>query len=169
MSRFLGKLIVTGLGTGYLPIAPGTWGSAAVAGLFVLVAWTSGGSGAAVLVAMGIVLAGSCIGCVALGRFTEAAWSRKDPSQCTVDELAGQALALLLVPVGTMAQDWLVAAGVAFVCFRVFDIIKPPPARDLEKLPHGWGILADDLMAGIYANIVTQIVLRWCYGLGWGL
>ena len=156
----LKKLIVTGLGAGYLPIAPGTWGSAAAAAVFLLVAWGSGGLWHCVSGTMLIIVLLSSIACVKLGRFTEQAFGRKDPSQCTIDEWAGQALTYVLLPLGLGWTGWLTAAAAGFVAFRVMDIVKPPPARQLEKLPHGWGVLLDDLAAGVYANIACQIVLR---------
>lgn len=155
------KLIVTGLSTGYLPIAPGTWGSAAAGGLYLLAAYLSGGDGFVVNGAMIVLTVAAATGCIAFGRFAEEAFGRKDPPQCTLDEWAGQGVALLLLPRGTHLVQWGIIAAVAFVAFRIFDIIKPPPARSLERLPHGWGILADDLVAGVYANILAQVLLRW--------
>jgi phosphatidylglycerophosphatase A len=82
-----------------------------------------------------------------------------DPREIVVDEVAGQALAFIgAYAVG--AQEILVTVAVGFVAFRLFDIFKPWPCRWLEKLPAGWGILADDLMAGIYAMIILQICTR---------
>jgi phosphatidylglycerophosphatase A len=66
-------------------------------------------------------------------------------------------LTLLLVPMRRCA--WVVLAG--FIAFRVFDVTKPPPARQLEKLPEGWGILLDDLAAAVYANLACQVLFRW--------
>ncbi len=111
-------------------------------------------------VAMTVLLAASSMACVALGRFAEQAFGKKDPGQCNVDEIAGQSLALLAMPVGSWVWQPLVVAATAFVAFRFFDILKPPPIRRLEKLPRGWGVLADDLLAGLYANMAAQIVLR---------
>ena len=106
------------------------------------------------------------VACIALGGFAEKAFGRKDPSQVTSDEWAGQAVTLMFLPMlppppqsGTL-YTWLLVAGVAFIAFRLLDIIKPPPARQFEKLPRGWGVLLDDLMAGVYANIICQLVLR---------
>ena len=158
----LRKFLVTGFGTGYLPVAPGTWGSAAVAGIFLLVCWGSGGKLLCVDGTMTAILIASCVACVALGRFTEQAFGKKDPGQCTIDEWAGQAIALSGMPLGAGLGRWAIIAAVAFAAFRLFDIVKPPPARRLEKLPHGWGVLLDDLAAGIYANIAAQLVLRLC-------
>ncbi len=160
MSKFR-RFIVTGAGTGYLPIAPGTWGSAAACVVFLATAWASGGKPFFVSAAMVVLVVAASAGCVALGRFAESAFGKKDPGQCTLDEWAGQALALVMLPLGAGWCDWLITAGVAFLFFRVFDIVKPSPARRLERLPHGWGIAADDLVAGVYANLAAQLLLRW--------
>ena len=152
------KLIIAGLGTGYLPIAPGTWGSAAVAVIFVAAAWLGGATAANI--AMAAVLVASSIGCVALGPFAEKTFGRKDPGQVSLDEWAGQALTYVLLPLGPTRWDLLIVAAAGFVAFRIFDIIKLPPARQLEKLPSGVGILTDDLAAAVYANVVCQVVFR---------
>ena len=110
---------------------------------------------------MAAVAVAATVGCVLLGRFTQRAFGQSDPKQCSLDEWAGQALALCLLPFGTTWHEWLIAVGAAFVAFRIFDILKPPPCRRAEKLPHGWGIVADDLMAGVYANILCQLLLRF--------
>ena len=158
------KLIVTGLGSGYLPIAPGTWGSAAVAAIFLLVAWGCGGSWLCVGAAMLAVAAAASVACVVLGRYAEAEFGKKDPRQCTIDEWAGQAVAYLFLPLGEGLRDYLLVAAAAFVAFRLFDIIKPPPARLAERLGGGAGILIDDLVAGVYANVACQLVLRLWVG-----
>jgi phosphatidylglycerophosphatase A len=151
------------LGTGYGPIAPGTWGSAAVAGIYLAVAQAVTCCFHAPIVAMVLVAIVSSIICVALGPFAERHFGTKDPGQVTIDEWAGQAVALMCLPAATGGRLlWTVAA--AFVAFRVFDIVKPPPVRALEKLPSGWGVLADDLAAGVYANIVCQILFRGVLG-----
>jgi phosphatidylglycerophosphatase A len=79
---------------------------------------------------------------------------RKDPSLVVVDEVAGMWTTLLWVP---FTPAW---AAVAFIAFRAMDVFKPYPARQLEALRGGWGIMADDLMAGIYANLLVQVLLR---------
>ncbi|GAH77142.1 unnamed protein product, partial [marine sediment metagenome] len=154
------RLIATGLGTGYLPIAPGTWASAAVCAVFGLAAWASESNPYYVSGSMAVLAASACIACLALGRFAERLFGKKDPSRCTLDEWAGQAVAYLLLPLGGGQRDWLIVAAMGFVAFRLFDILKPPPARRLEKLPHGWGILTDDLVAAVYANAACQLLLR---------
>lgn len=162
----LGKLIVTGLGAGYLPIAPGTWGSLGPCVVFLALAYVVGGGlGAqvAVAVVMLLVALAFSVGCVVLGPAAEREFARKDPRTCTADEWAGQAVALIMLPIGAGFQP-LITAGVAFVLFRVADIVKPPPARRMEKLPFGWGVLMDDIVAGVYANIAAHLILRM--GLG---
>jgi phosphatidylglycerophosphatase A len=158
------KLIVTGLGTGYL-WPPGTWGSLGSCGVFLAVAFAGGGRWYCVAGTMAVLAVAATEACVALGEFAERTFGRRDPRQCTIDEWAGQAVALLLLPLGTGWRDWLKSAGVAFAAFRAFDILKPPPIRGLERLPRGWGVVADDLAAGVYANIVAQLVLRLGLGL----
>jgi len=169
MSYGLRKAIVTGLGTGYLPVAPGTWGSAAVCGIFLAVSLLGPGGEVGVTGAMLTVALSASAGCVALGRWTEEHFGRKDPTQCTADEWAGQAIALCAMPAGHSVAGRLIVTAVAFVAFRALDIVKPPPARRLERLPHGWGVLLDDLVAGMYANAAAQIVLRgWVFNSGIG-
>jgi len=159
------KFLITGLGTGYLPLVPGTFGSVGMCAVFVLVAWASGGSMMWVTIALAVAVVVWSVVCVALGSFAESAFGRRDPAQCTADEWAGQAVALLAVPLGSAPADAWLACGVSLAVFRTLDTLKPPPVRRLEKLPSGWGILSDDLAAGLGANVVCQIVLR--LGLAW--
>ena len=142
-------------------MAPGTWGSAAVAAIYLLVAWGSGSRQVCLTGTMAAIAVAFSVICLALGRFAEETFGRKDPSQVSADEWAGQAVALMLLPVGRGPADLWLAVGVAFVAFRVMDIIKPPPANGLQRLKGGLGILIDDLVAGVYANVLAQLVLRW--------
>jgi phosphatidylglycerophosphatase A len=146
------------LGTGYLPVAPGTWGSLAVAVIFVLTALAGGGALVVNLVLAGVAAVFS-IFCLAWGGYAEAIFGGKDPSQVTADEWAGQALAYIALP-GLGGRELAISAAVGFVLFRVMDIVKPPPARQIQRLPAGAGILLDDLIAGVYANIAAQLLLR---------
>ena len=76
-----------------------------------------------------------------------------DPSEVVIDEVVGMMVTLAYLP-------WsFVSIGLGFLLFRVFDILKPPPARQLESLPGGWGIVIDDVVAGVYANLALRLVL----------
>jgi phosphatidylglycerophosphatase A len=86
-----------------------------------------------------------------------AHWNSKDPQRVVIDEVLGQWLALAATP-RLEWRSWLVA----FVLFRFFDIFKPLGVRAAERLPRGWGIVADDLLAGLYAAVVL-IALRWLH------
>jgi phosphatidylglycerophosphatase A len=156
-------LLTTG-GLGLLRPAPGTWGSLPpvllALGLLAVMGphWTIDACLAL------LALAGS-IACVKFGAWAEAHWGRKDPGAVCADETAGQSIALLLLPWhglgdAAAARHDLLLAALAFLAFRAFDIVKPPPARQLQALRGGWGILADDLAAGVYAAIVAQLAAR---------
>lgn len=157
------RLLTSCFGLGYLPIAPGTWGSMPVAAVFGLMCY-QGVSVITVSVMMGvIVLAGSII-CVLFGPEVIEATAKKDPSEVVSDEAAGQAVAFIGV-YASGADAVVIVTTAGFLLFRFFDILKPFPCRRLEKLPKGFGILADDLMAGVYAAIVLQIGIRfWLTG-----
>jgi phosphatidylglycerophosphatase A len=133
----------TTLGTGFFPIAPGTVGSfVAVLALFF----------APVLplsFLIAIILASFLIGVWAAGR-CEKIWG-KDPGRVNWDEVVGQMITLLWVP------KILTFYAAGFLLFRFFDIVKPSPVRNAEKLPGGWGIMMDDVFAGIYAAICLQV------------
>ncbi len=157
----LKKTIVSGLGTGYLPIAPGTWASGAVGIIFFVTAWVSGGRWYCTTGTLVAIFALASVGCIVLGRFAEETWGKKDPRICTLDEWAGQAITYLLLPLGAGGpREVLMAATVGFVTFRILDITKPFPARRAEKLSAGWGVLLDDLIVGVYANLASQLLLR---------
>lgn len=153
-------LLVTGLGTGYLPLAPGTWGSAAVALAYVVLAGAVWHDPTHLTIAMAAVMMVSGAICVAFGPFAEHHFGMKDPGRVTIDEWAGQAVTLLAMPAAAGWGEALIVGGVAFGAFRLFDVLKPPPVRWFEKFPAGWGVLIDDLAAGVYANLLCQILLR---------
>ena len=145
--RRLGVLIASVGGAGYAPIAPGTAGSAVgIAGYLLPHAWTPVAQVALLLV----------ITAVGVWAATEGArhFLKKDPGHVVVDEVAGQLLTLLLTGAG-----WA-GAAVGFLVFRLLDILKPWPADRLEELPEGLGIMADDLMAGLYGCAVMHVLLR---------
>jgi phosphatidylglycerophosphatase A len=133
---------------GYAPAAPGTAGSLAALVLFALV--RSRGSAALEVAVLVIV---SAVGVWAASR-AERHFGREDPGQVVIDEVAGTLLTLALVPVGVPG------ALLGFLVFRVLDIAKPWPVRRFEELPGGLGIMADDLMAGVYGQVVMR-TLAW--------
>jgi phosphatidylglycerophosphatase A len=151
----LQRLIVSCFGLGWLPIAPGTWGSLPPVVIFALLC-AGGASVEKINVLMiGLALIGS-VACVRFASASIAATGSSDPREVVMDEFAGQAITFLGIAAISPAQ-MLVAVALGFLLFRLFDIIKPWPIRKLESLPGGWGILADDLLAGIYAAIIFQI------------
>jgi phosphatidylglycerophosphatase A len=132
-------------GIGYIRFAPGTFGSAA--GL--LVWWAVGPTTVAQGVAIAVLFAlGAWSGSVAEHHF-----GRTDPRQVVIDEVMGMLITLFLNPVG-----WI-GAIVAFLLFRAFDVVKPYPADRLERLPGGVGVMADDGMAAVYANLALRLLL----------
>jgi phosphatidylglycerophosphatase A len=135
--------VATGLWSGYSPIAPGTAGS--VVG--VLLFWPLHEAPLLVQVAATLLL--SLLG-VACAQDLARRVGRKDPGLVVVDEVAGMWVSLLGLPFTPATA----AAG--FFLFRVMDVFKPWPARQLEGLPGGWGIVGDDLMAGVYANLLLR-------------
>jgi phosphatidylglycerophosphatase A len=142
----LSRFVATGLGSGYSPVAPGTAGSIVGLLLFLPLArvgwpWQLAATAAVALV-----------GALAAGRVARAV-GRKDPGLVVVDEVAGQWVTFLALPFTP------VIALAGFLLFRLMDIVKPWPARDLERLPGGWGIMADDVAAGIYAHLLLRVGL----------
>jgi len=151
---------VSVLGTGFLPIMPGTYGSAVVAIIFLLVAL---GTGSPVVVGV-VMLAVAAHGFVVTVVYGDRAIARygPDPKMVVSDEQCGQAITFLWFwPLAQWNQkEILIFTCAGFLLFRVFDILKPPPVRQIEKIPGAWGVLLDDVMAGIYAHIVLQVVWR---------
>ncbi len=169
-------LSIATCGVGYLPLAPGTLGSLVGIGVYLLV------RGALMKVFFGlgvqhnfnllhisygviafelvIILAIALAGIWAASR-TEKLSGRKDPGKVVIDEVVGQFIALVPVPFVLGTAWW--AAILAFILFRIFDIVKPYPARRLESLPSGLGIMADDVVAGVYAAMVVAVavVISW--------
>ena len=144
--RRLVYAVATFAGTGHAPVAPATVASLAVALLW----WWA--SPVALSVQIGLLLLAVLVGVPAA---TAVARERgPDPSLVVIDEVAG--MLVTYVGVTTGWQGWL--AG--FLWFRFTDILKPTPVRQLERLPEGWGIVADDLMAGVYAHVLLMATLR---------
>ena len=142
----LAKLLATWFGSGLLPGAPGTWGSLAALPFAALFVWLGGAWALSAATVAAFV-----VGVWASGRHAADA-GREDPGSAVIDEVAGQWLALI-----PAALDWRLFV-VAFVAFRAADILKPWPARAAERLRGGVGIMADDIVAGVYAGIVTWVV-----------
>jgi len=153
------ELTVTFFGAGRSPKAPGTVGSFAATILIALLHLIPGLSFTQwnVILLCGCVI--SCFGMVVLGPWAVTHYGTKDPQSVVLDEVAAVFLTMLFLPMFTDWRGWLMIF-MAFAAFRAFDITKPPPCNHLEKLPHGWGILCDDLMAAVYANLVCQVVAR---------
>jgi phosphatidylglycerophosphatase A len=141
--------LATACGVGYAPIAPGTWGS-----LFGLALWAVLPAAPPIQVAVivGLFVAGSWSGSVA-----EQHFGRTDPSHVVIDEVLGMLMTLFLNPVG-----WI-GAVLGFFLFRAADIIKPFPANRLERLHGGLGVMADDAMAAVYANLALRFCI-WASG-----
>ena len=145
-------LLATFFGVGFLRPGPGTWASACAALLW----WIA----ASLLVPANLQsLCCALAACVVItigipvSSIVARESGMKDPGHVVIDEVAGQLVAMVMLPL-----HWQYIL-VSFILFRGFDILKPPPLRQLEKLPQGSGIMLDDVGAGIYANIVIQVLI----------
>jgi phosphatidylglycerophosphatase A len=132
---------------GYFPIAPGTVGSAAGLVFYALVWWTG-----SPVVEVGLIGALFAIG-VWAGTIAERYFGGIDPGPIVIDEVVGMLITLAFIPVG-----WT-GALVGFVLFRIFDVIKPYPAGRFELLHGGLGVMADDAMAAVYANLSLRLLI----------
>lgn len=160
----LKKLCITVLGSGYLPIAPGTWGSLVAAVIFFPLAMALRGDHNLLwAIAAGLTILAAAIG-IGWGRWAVEFFHSEDPKPFVLDEAAGQWLALIAIPFTSVGGLFVVTAA-QFFLFRFFDVLKPTPARQAESLPFGWGIVTDDLVAGLYANLVGQILFRLLFTL----
>lgn len=146
------KMIASGLYTGYAPFAPGTIGSLLGVliflqlhnffALYILVC--------ALLIFLGFLIAGKA----------EEIYKQKDSKRIVIDEIAG----MCLVYLGLQARLWIIIAG--FLIYRIFDIIKLPPAKRLEEYSGSAGIMLDDIVAAVYANITLQVLTRVVLNIG---
>jgi len=134
---------------GFAPIAPGTVGSAAALPVWAFLRWT-GTRWAEPIAILILFVAG-----VWSARVAERELGLEDPGPVVIDEVVGMLVTLMWLPL-----TWPVAA-VGFLAFRVFDIVKPYPAGRLEHLPGGWGIMADDVAAGVYGYACVRLLLWW--------
>src|SRR5262252_11125035 len=147
---WLAYILATGAGAGLLPVAPGTFGALEGVGLFLLLRapWALSGRQAVLLaVANTLIFA---VGVLASDRVCKILKS-KDPRRIVIDEVSGQLISLspLLI-----SPTWL-SVLIGFLLFRIFDIFKPYPIRKLEHLPGGLGVMADDVLAGVYAAVLV--------------
>ena len=146
------KLTATALGAGYSPFAPGTMG--AIVGciaLWVFEKYNLVSTTSTPLVFIGLIVITTILGIIATDKL-EKEWG-KDPSKVVIDEVIGMWITLLFVPLS------LLNLIIGFVLFRFFDIAKPLGIRKLEQLKGGVGVMSDDMLAGIYANISLQIIV----------
>ena len=144
--QFLARLIATGFFTGYAPVAPGTAGS--ILGLFLY--WLIPDSETHIFIFITVT-------CFFLGVWAATAIENesgiKDNQIIVIDEIIGVFITCLYLD---KSWVWLVAAC---LLFRFFDILKPYPAKKLEKLPSGWGVMMDDVAAAVYSFICLRILL----------
>ena len=139
----LATVFATGLGSGYSPFAPGTAGSA----VGLLLWWPL--QRAPLVVQFAAIVVVSLLG-IAAGGHVARRLGIEDPGLVVIDEVAGMWLTLFALPFTP------ITAVSGFVLFRILDVFKPPPARWLEGLPGGWGIMADDLMVAVYGNLLIR-------------
>ena len=154
----LGLAVATVCGVGYAPIAPGTFGSAAGLVVWWLLDEISRSASIESWVVQGVAIVAIFIAGSWGGNVAERHFGRTDPGQVVIDEVMGMLITLFLNPVG-----WAGALA-AFFLFRVFDVIKPYPANRLEQIPGGVGVMADDAMAAVYANLALRAALHWVIG-----
>lgn len=179
-------LAVASCGVGYMPVAPGTWGSGVGLAIYLLFGVIVGNFTPAPLRSEGNVAGIDAVNNLLQVRESVHLWQttaylllvtvvvlvgiwaatraepllgRKDPGVVVVDEVAGQLITFMFVPAG--APWWVIAAG--FVAFRVFDMWKPYPIRRLEALESGLGIMADDVLAGAYAATLLSLLVSSTY------
>jgi phosphatidylglycerophosphatase A len=143
----LAVFIATAAYCGYAPIAPGTFGSAAGLVVYLLVWWTQSR-----VLEIALILFLFAIG-VWSGTIAERYFGGIDPGPVVMDEVVGMLITLAFIPV-----TWTGALA-GFVLFRLFDVIKPFPAGRFERLHGGLGVMADDAMAAVYANVALRVLV----------
>ena len=147
--------VATFFGAGLGKPGPGTWGSVGAVLSWAAFAWAVHPSAQTLLLALLAGIALSLIFGIPAATIVARESGRKDPQFVVIDEVAGQWIALLGSPF-----DWRHGL-IALVLFRLFDITKPFPIRRLERLPEGWGIVFDDVAAGLYALVIASLVRIW--------
>jgi phosphatidylglycerophosphatase A len=150
LKKSIAKLIATFFYVGLIPIGPGTFGTLAAIPLFYVLSFTPLYLYLAITVVMILIS-------VWASTVAEEVFGKTDPGQVVADEVCGYLITMILVPV-TISNIFL-----GFLLFRLFDIAKHYPIRNFEKLPGGWGIVMDDVMAGVYSCITLHILGRWVF------
>jgi len=146
------KFLSTGFYFGLAPIVPGTFGTLPAVACFALVRYLALGDWLVLLFALA-----ACAVAVPLAPWAEKYFKREDPRPFVLDEIAGYLFTVLYVG----GLPWWQVAAAGFFIFRVLDVLKPFPIRRLEKLPGGWGVLLDDVLAGIYGNVLLRLGIAW--------
>jgi phosphatidylglycerophosphatase A len=144
--NFFNKLFGSGFYTGYIPFAPGTFGSLAALIIYMI----PGFENPYIILPATVLLV--LIGIPAATQF-EKFYKMEDPPYCTIDEMAGMWISLFMVP------KKVIPVIMAFFLWRIMDILKPFPARKLESLKGGWGVMFDDIAAGVYSLIFVHLFL----------
>jgi len=164
MSR-TSEFLLTTAGLGHMRPASGTWGSlppVVIAYALLTMGIGPGHSLAWVyFLVLSIIVVIYCAACILLGHEAEAKWG-KDPSEVVADETAGQAITLMFIPAGICNCPLTTMGAVmgAFFLFRGFDILKPWPAGAVQRVAGGWGILLDDIFAGIMSGAALLLILH---------
>ncbi len=150
MKNSIAKIVATFFYVGLIPIGPGTFGTLAAIPLFYALTFTPLYLYLAITVVIILIS-------VWASNVAEEIYNKHDPGQVVADEVCGYLVTMILVP-PTISNIFL-----GFLLFRLFDITKPYPVRKFEKLPGGWGIVIDDVAAGVYACITLHILGRWVF------
>ena len=143
--NLLERLFGSGFFSGYIPIAPGTFGSLVALAIYLIPGFENP------TILLTLISLFSIIGIYTGNKFEKV--YGKDPAQCTIDEMVGMWITLLFIP----KYIWYIL--IAFIIWRILDIIKPFPANIVEKIKGGWGIMLDDIVAGIYSLILVHIII----------
>ena len=149
-NKALAKIIATFFYVGLIPKAPGTFGTLAAIPLFYLLSFTPLYIYLAVTVLIILIS-------VWASKIVEELYNKEDPKQIVADEVCGYLVTMILVP-PTITNIFL-----GFLLFRFFDIAKPYPIRKFEQLPRGWGVVVDDVAAGVYSCIALHILGYWVF------
>lgn len=150
----LPKLVATSFGVGFLPVAPGTWGA-----LLAILLWLPLYLWCSAAVTFWVTLSATVVYAAAgtwASTESEKYWG-KDPVAACADETVGQWISLLPLSAGAAVCPWWEIA-VSLALFRFFDIFKPLGIRSMEKFPGGWGMMADDILAGLYSAALLMLL-----------